>query len=101
MKKRILVNSLIAISIAIGFSACGGGGGGDDASFENSESKIPINVKCLETTPTVKDIATYILLQSGDVIVKAEDNTTISTYHDINNEKRVCFVSGSAYIIRK
>jgi hypothetical protein len=97
--KKVLM-TIVSTFIIIGFSACGGGGGGDDASFENSESKIPIDVNCT-TTPTSAQISNYIPLQSGDNIVKEVTDTEISIYHDVDGNKKVCLVSGSAYIIRK
>ena len=96
MKKRYILSLSI---ITLLFSACGGGGG-SDASFSNAEQKIDINETCI-TTPTSSDISNYITLESGDTIIKDADNTVISTYHDVNGTKKVCLVSGSAYILRK
>ncbi len=93
---KIKIASLSLLTLAtLSFTACGGGG--DDASFANSETIIDIDVNC--TTPAT--ISTYITVNSGDVIVKDDENTTISIYHDINNTKKVCLVSGLAHIIRK
>lgn len=94
---KIASLSLLTL-ITLSFTACGGGS--DDASFKNSETLIDITIPC-QTTPTQTDIANYITVNSGDVIVKDDENTTISIYHDINNTKKVCLVSGSAHIIRK
>ncbi len=96
---KIKIASLSLLTLAtLSFTACGGGS--DDASFANSETLIDITIPC-QTTPTTTDIANYITVSSGDVIVKDDDNTTISIYHDINNTKKVCLVSGLAHIIRK
>jgi hypothetical protein len=94
---KIASLSLLTL-ITVSFTACGGGG--DDASFTNSENLVDITIPC-QTTPTTTDIANYITVNSGDVIVKEEDNTTISIYHDINGTKKVCLVSGSAHIIKQ
>ena len=95
----IKIASLSLLTIAtFSFTACGGGN--DDASFKNSETMIPIDMNCT-VSPTQTDIANYITVNSGDVIVKDDDNTTISIYHDVNNTKKVCLVSGLAHIIRK
>ena len=91
-KLIIILSSLIAV---LGLTACGNGG--SDASFSDGEQKIDIDINC--TTPA--QVETYINLYSGDTIVKKEDNTSISTYHDTNGTKKVCLVSGSAYILRK
>lgn len=97
---KIKIASLSLLVLAtLSFTACGGGGG-DDASFKNSETLIDLNVSCV-TTPTSTDISNYITVTSGDVIVKDDENTTISIYHDINNTKKACLVYGQAHIIRQ
>jgi len=88
-----IISITIFIFVTIGFTACGSGG---DASFKNGETIIPIDVNC--TTPAT--IATYIPLQSGDAIVKEEDNTTVNIYHDLDGTKKVCLDSGKAHILR-
>ena len=95
--KKIISTTILTI-LPLSFIACGGGGG--DASFKNSETLVSIDVNCT-AVPTPVDIATYIDLNSGDVIVQDDANTTIKTYHDINGTKKVCLVSGTAHIIRK
>jgi len=89
--KNVLATMLITL-VTLSFSACS-----DDAHFADAENQISINVAC--TTPTT--INSYIPLYSEDVVVKAEDNTTIEIYHTTDGSKRVCLVSGNAYIIRK
>jgi len=99
MKTAILIT--LSTLLAIAFTACGGGGGGgDNANFSNAEQKIAIDVNC-STQVTTTLINSYITMLSGDVLVRAENNTTVETYHDINGTKKVCRVSGSAYLIRK
>lgn len=95
--RKYFVHTMLAFGLALFFAACGGGG--DSASFDGNSTgnQIDINVTC--TTPAT--ISSYIALVSGDVIVQTGSNTTIETYHDINGDKRVCLVSGSAYILRK
>jgi len=64
----------------------------DDSALE----KIAIDVKC--TTPAT--ISDYIELLKDDTIVKSEDNTTVSIYHNENSNKKVCLDYGEAYIER-
>ena len=90
---RYILFSLLSIFIIIGFSACGG----SDSNFEGSEG-TSIDVVCVDS-PSSSDIDTYIALSSGDSIVKSTDGTTVSIYHDENGNKKVCLVSGSAYIV--
>jgi hypothetical protein len=65
----------------------------DDSTLE----KIAIDVNC--TTPATID--EYIELLKDDTIVKSEDNTTVSIYHDENSNKKVCLDYGEAYIERE
>jgi hypothetical protein len=65
----------------------------DDTTLE----KIAIDIEC-ETSTSISE---YIALVKGDTIIKGEENTTISIFHDENNQKRVCLNAGEAYIERK
>lgn len=94
MKKIYSIILLIAVSL--NFTACGGGGGGD-SSFKNAI--IDINISCV-LAPTSNDFDTYISLNSGDEIINDEPNTLVTTYHNINGEKKVCLNSGKAHIVR-
>ncbi|QOY52288.1 hypothetical protein [Candidatus Sulfurimonas baltica] len=85
------------VLLTIGFNACSGGGG--DASFENGQTIIPVSIACI-TAPDENDIATYETLLSGDAIVKDDVNTTVSIYHDVDGNKKICLVSGVAHIVR-
>ena len=64
----------------------------DDSTLE----KIAIDVNC--TTPAT--ISDYIELLKDDTIVKSENNTTVSIYHDENSNKKVCLDYGEAHIER-
>ena len=88
MKKYLTY--MITLAVILGFTACGGG----DAAFEGTSVEVSI-VTCDSGT-----IDTYTQLQSGDVIIKDEDNTTINTYHDIDGNKKICVDTGSAHIVR-
>ena len=92
--KNVLATMLTTL-VTISFSACS-----DNGNFSNAETKIAIDVNC--TTPSTPAlINSYISLYSGDVLVQGENNTTVETYFDANGTKKVCLVSGTAYIIRK
>ena len=99
MKTTYLLITLLGILIAM--SGCGNTVNGFNESNttvpteENSE-KIQIEVKC--TTPPV--LSEYMELQSGDTIIKDEEPSSITLYHDENNEKLVCLNSGKAHIQR-
>lgn len=90
MKKIITCISVIA-AISF-FTACSGGG---DANYGGTSTKVTI-VDCNSSLV----ISDYTTLESGDTIIKDEDNTTVSTYHDIDGNKTICILSGSAYILR-
>lgn len=94
--KQYFKLTAIAVSIALFLSACGG----EDASFKEESTTISlVGIDCV-TTPTATDIDGYETLESGDTIIKDDDNTTISIYHDVDGVKKVCLVSGSAHILR-
>ncbi len=99
MKTTYLLITLLGILIAM--SGCGNTVNGFNKSNttvpteENSE-KIQIETKC--TTPLV--LSTYVELQSGDTLINDEENTSVTLYHDENNEKLVCLNSGKAHIKR-
>ena len=94
--KNILLATIFAL-VTLAFTACSEG----DGAFKNADSasKLDINVDCI-VNPVEADIATYITITTGDVVVTEDSNSSVSTYHDINGTKKVCRVSGSAYIIR-
>lgn len=102
MKK--IISIILPITIAIVFTACGGGGG--DSSFSNNSNNtstsnnIPINIPCLVGNISINDFASYLTLNSGDQVLKNDDSTVVTIYHNISGEKKVCLNSGSAYIVR-
>lgn len=98
MKK--IISIILPITIAIVFTACGGGGG--DSSFSNNSNRntIPINIACLVGNISINDFASYLTLNSGDEVLKNDDSTVVTIYHNISGEKKVCLNSGSAYIVR-
>ena len=99
MKLKHYMILTLASTVVILLSACGGGGG-DSATFENSEIIIDINTSCVADADAT-DIAGYISLQSGDVIIQDSNNANISIYHDANGTKKVCLNVPSAHIVRQ
>ena len=49
---------------------------------------------------TTSDIENYISLESGDTIIKDEDNTTLSIFYDAEGNEKVCLVEGKAHILK-
>lgn len=103
--------TLGSILIISSFTACGGSSSSsaNDTNNSNNENttsnitqtealseKIEIDVNCTEG----KDIATYITLFKGDKIEEIFSNSKIKLYHDENNQKKVCLLSGGATISR-
>ena len=76
-----------SITLALFLSACGSDGEGK---FDTGQEKI-----------TVTSCESYITLQTNDLLVKDDSNTTIKVTHDSNNTKQVCVATGSAHIIRE
>lgn len=96
IKLRYIIKSTLISAIIVFFTACGGG----DGSFFNAYEKVNIDVSCVND-PDSTDIDTYITILSGDTLVKENNNTTVSIYHDINNLKKICISTGSAYLLRR
>jgi len=89
---KILYSLIIALFVSLVFSACGSGDGGFSF-IPSSDNEI---IKCDATNDIPNG---YTTLNSGDTIVKSSENTVISIFHDNNNNKKVCVVSGDAYIL--
>ena len=85
MKKIVLIIS--TISLALLFSACGGDGEGN---FDTGQQKIDIT-----------SCETYTTIQTNDLLVKDDENTTVKIVHDSNGTKTICVSSGSAHLIRE
>ncbi len=93
MRLKVLAITVVSLLFLVG---CSGGGG--DSSFKDGATIIPISIICKGAT--VVDIATYIPLQSGDTLVKDDNNTSVKIYHDVSGIKKVCLESGKAHILR-
>ena len=95
---RTYKNLLIILLGVFLLSACSESG---DASFKGGETIITIAVQCVDT-PDATDISNYETLQSGDTIVKDNDNTKVTIYHDVNGIKKICLAdtNSSAHIVR-
>jgi hypothetical protein len=98
------LTSITILVITLFFSACGGGSGDtfEDSSTKiiiidcnNSNSEIGTNDCGDEDTPDY-----YTCLESGDTLIKEDENTIVEIVHDIDDNKKVCVQSGSAYILR-
>lgn len=100
MKKTYLLITLLSVLIAM--SGCGNNINGfkesnsTTAPTDESTEKIQIEAKCT----TLPLLIEYVELQSGDTIIRDEDPSSITLYHDENNKKLVCLNSGKAHIER-
>ena len=78
-------------------------GCGENRGCNGATIFIPLqSIKCVTGTPTQADIASYEPLQSGDTIIKDDNNATVIIYHDSTGEKKVCLIDNgsSAHILR-
>lgn len=91
-----VIKTLLLSITAISFIACRGGDNKVEGFDGNSYEEINISKAC--TTPA--SVTDYIELKSGDQIVKDEENTIVSIFHDENNIKKVCLKNGTAHINR-
>lgn len=101
MKNTLLMLSLVAITTS--FNACGGSSSSNsqEESTTNLETevqfeKIYVEVNC--TTPP--NITEYIKVIKKDKIKEVTSDSSIKLYHDENNLKKVCLVSGEVFILR-
>jgi len=76
---------------SMAFNSCGGG-----STCASSVAVLAIDAQC----NVANDLGSYTALQSGDVVSKEEENTTINIFHNQENQKVVCIESGKASIIR-
>ncbi len=91
---RNIIKIALLGAVTIGFNACGSSVDCDTTVIAGTN--IAINVVCNNTD----SIDNYIPLQTGDVIIKEEENTAITIYHNEDDQKVVCIDSGSASIAR-
>jgi len=100
MRTKLTVALVAIITIAISFDACSDS---DTKSTDDSNktvvTTIEIDVPCTVDT-TTSDIESYITLESGDTIIKDEDNTTVSIFYDAEGNEKVCLVEGKAHLLR-
>lgn len=91
-------NIVLSAIVTISFTACGGGSSDNHVEGFNGNSyeEIAIDVVC--TDPDTPDA--YIVLKSGDQIIKDEEDSNITILHDENGLKKVCLDSGKAHINR-
>jgi len=100
MKSIFLILGLITISTS--FNACGGSSSSTATIEENTTNteavfeKIPVDVNC-SIPPT---IAEYLEVLKGDKIEEVTSNSSIKLYHDENNVKKVCLLSGEVLVVR-
>jgi hypothetical protein len=86
--KKLTTITLLTLT-AITFNSCGG------------ESCATAQVLAIDAVCNANnDITDYTPLQTGDIITKDEDNTTINILHNQENQKFACMESGSASIMR-
>ncbi len=97
--RNILQTALLSVFL-LGLIACGGGGTAPVVDSDtNTTISIAIDKDCI-ADHTIEAIATYVVLQSGDTIVRDETHTKIEMYHSDDDTKVVCIVNGSAHIVR-
>ncbi len=100
MKKIYLIISTSFIILFL--TACGGGGGGGSSSKSGNTSgnntsgnitKVTI-VTCSDSNPI------FTTIESGDLLVKEVTPTSVNIVHDTDDNKKVCVITGSAYLLR-
>lgn len=91
--KNIRMLTLISFfAMLILFNNCGG-----SSSCDVTTEVVAVDTVCNDDRDA---IASYIPLYSGDIVTRDEENTVIKIYHNQDNERVACVVSGQASIIR-
>ncbi len=96
--KKIIIGFSLILSPLM-FTACGDG---NDASF-SLDSSSGSNTTSKTTQVTVVDCngeLSFTTIQSGDTLVKNTSSTTVDLRHLSDDTKKVCVLSGSAYLER-
>lgn len=82
------IQKLITIFIiTIMLNSCG-----DDTSFKDTISIVDCSSSNI--------ISDYTIMRSGDILVSDKTGSIIKTYHDENENKRVCVEQGASHISR-
>ena len=84
-----LVVKSLAVLLLLIISGCGG------ESMDTQVTQTILVPDCNITTPV------YEVLLSNDEIIADLNNTRVEILHDQNGDKKVCTISGKAYIYRK
>ena len=97
MKYNYTQITLLASMLLLG--GCGGSG---DTTFEKSTIAV---IHCDGSGGGLDDCGAsgldyYTCVQSNDTLTASSAGTTIKAIYDSNNDKKVCVVSGAAYIIK-
>lgn len=88
----ILINT---ISLALLLSACGGGSGSSgDGLFDSGNTKISLSL-CNNTN------SSFTAIEDEDLLKKQSADARVNIVHDSNDNKKICLLSGEAYLIRK
>ena len=84
-----MIRYLLIVAVLVLFTACGGSGG------DTRDSSLGNSIKLVIASTS------YTELKSGDVIVRETDDTTIKIRHNVNGEREVTVLTGSAHILRQ
>lgn len=83
--------------------SCGGGETSEGKSGDSQIRVVIVNCNGIGPVDAVDDCAAgvdhHTCIESGDTLVQSDSITTIEIV-EVNNNKKVCVTSGSAYILR-
>lgn len=95
--KRIVIGFSLILSPFI-FTACSENDAGFD--IDGSSNSGSANKTIQVTVVDCNGISDFTTIQSGDTLIKSSTSTTIDLRHLSDNTKKVCVLSGSAYLER-
>ncbi len=93
MKNIIFILNTVLLALLL--SACGGGGGSAEDNNQEPNIENRVNIVSCDTSSS-----TYTTIETGDLLVKDSDNTSVDIIHDSEDSKKVCIISGDAFLIR-
>jgi len=94
MQNRLKI-TIITLFVTI-FIGCGGGGG----SSSNDTTETNSTTENTQTTITLQNCEVYTDVETDDVVIHDEINTTIQTVLNTDGTKKICVLTGAAHILR-
>ena len=97
--RNILKITIITLFITI-FIGCGGGGGGSSSNDTTDTTETNSTTENSQIIVTLQNCEVYTDVETDDVVIQDEINTTIKTVFNTDGTKKICVLTGAAHILR-